>query len=116
MKCKYHLCNNEVNGRKGKVYCGKKCKLKYHVAKRRRKLKELAVAYKGGKCSVCEYNKCIWVLEFHHLDRTKKSFGLSCRGLTRSWEIVKQELDKTILVCANCHREIEESLTNCSVS
>jgi hypothetical protein len=77
------------------------------VAKRRKKLKELAVEYKGGSCSRCGYNRCTAALEFHHLKPEEKEFGLSARGLCRSWERIKAELDKTILVCANCHREIE---------
>jgi len=76
------------------------------VAKRRKKLKEMAVDYKGGKCQFCSYNKTLEALDFHHIDESTKSFGLSKDGLTRSWKKVMQELDKCILVCANCHREI----------
>jgi len=74
------------------------------VKRRRRKLKEMAIAYKGGKCMICGYNRCIDALEFHHLK--KKRFGLSTKGLTRSWEKIKKELDNCILLCANCHREL----------
>ncbi len=76
------------------------------VTKRRRKLKGLAIQYKGGKCMFCGYLRCSGALDFHHLDESEKSFGLSVRGLTRSWEKIKDELDKCVLVCANCHREI----------
>jgi hypothetical protein len=76
------------------------------VQRRRDKLKILAVAYKGGSCSLCGYNKCIRALEFHHTDPTQKDFGISAKGITRSFEKMKVELDKCILVCANCHREI----------
>ncbi len=76
------------------------------VAKRRKRLKERAVDYKGGKCSLCGYDRVIDALEFHHLGEGKKDFGLSQRGLTRSWKRIKEELGKCILVCANCHREI----------
>jgi hypothetical protein len=80
------------------------------VIKRRRKLKILAVAYKGGKCEKCGYSKCIDALEFHHMDPSKKEFGLSARGITRAWSIVKLELDKCKLLCANCHREVHAVL------
>lgn len=80
------------------------------VQKRRRKIKELAVEYKGGKCERCGYNKYIGALEFHHLDPHKKDFSLSHKGHCRSWEAVKKELDKCVLVCANCHREIHGNL------
>lgn len=81
------------------------------VAKRRKKIKELAIAYKGGKCCICEYSKCKSALDFHHLDNSEKKFGLSVKGLTRSWIKTKEELDKCVLVCANCHREIHDGIT-----
>lgn len=77
------------------------------VAKRRRKVKQMAIEYKGGKCQICGYNKYQGALEFHHING-KKEFGIGDKGYTRSWESTKSELDKCILVCANCHREIEK--------
>jgi hypothetical protein len=81
-----------------------------NVQRRRDNLKLLAVEYKGGSCSCCGYNKCVAALEFHHNDPSEKDFGISGKGLTRSWEKLKVELDKCILVCSNCHREIHENL------
>ena len=80
------------------------------VSKRRKRLKEMVVSYKGGKCRICGYNKCIGAFDLHHLDGKTKEFGLSTRGLTRSWVKLKAEADKCILVCANCHREIHAGL------
>ncbi len=85
--------------------------LKKAVAKRRRKIKEFAVVYKGGKCQVCSYNKYIGALDLHHLDPKTKAFGIGDKGYTRSWQAVRHEADKCILVCANCHREIEAGIT-----
>jgi hypothetical protein len=84
--------------------------LKRKVAERRKTLKILAIKAKGGRCYFCGYSKCIDALEFHHLDEDIKEFGLSSRGLTRSWAKVQKELEKCILVCANCHREIHAGL------
>lgn len=80
------------------------------VVKRRRKVKEMAIEYKGSRCEKCGYDKCNGALEFHHLDPTKKDFSLSTKGHCTAWEKVKKELDKCILVCANCHREIHAGL------
>lgn len=80
------------------------------VAKRRRKIKVMAIEYKGGKCCVCGYDKYVGALDFHHLDEKSKNFDLSTKGLTRSWDRTKTEVDKCILVCANCHREIHAGL------
>ena len=67
----------------------------------------MALAYKGGKCLICGYKKFQGALDLHHLDPKTKSFALGDKGYTRSWAIVKAELDKCVLLCANCHREVE---------
>jgi len=67
------------------------------VSKRRKKLKQMSIEYKGGKCNVCGYNKCVDALEFHHLE--EKQFGLSKNGLTRSWDKLKQNLINVFSVC-----------------
>lgn len=84
--------------------------LKKAVSERRRKLRKMAIEYGGGCCQICGYKKCARALSFHHKDPTQKDFGLSARGLTRFWEKIQKELDKCILVCANCHMEIHENL------
>ncbi|MBI2337378.1 MAG: hypothetical protein HYU97_11525 [Deltaproteobacteria bacterium] len=76
------------------------------VAKRRKKIREMAIDYKGGCCRSCGYNKCPEALEFHHLDPSEKDFAISQYGHSRSWERVQRELDKCVMLCANCHREI----------
>ena len=80
------------------------------VKKRRKKIKEDAIIYLGGECNLCGYNKCNRALEFHHIDPDLKEFGISASGITRSWERVKKELDKCLLVCANCHAELHDRL------
>ena len=76
------------------------------VRKRRKKVRQMAVDYKGGRCEKCGYNRCVDALEFHHLDSSGKDFSISAKGYTRSWSKVREELDKCILLCANCHREV----------
>lgn len=75
------------------------------VADQRKRNKIKYVEYLGGKCSVCGYNKCMEALDFHHKDPTKKEHAI-CDGRTRSFEKAKIELDKCVLLCANCHREV----------
>lgn len=70
----------------------------------------MAIEYKGGKCQICGYHKYQGALDLHHI-KGKKEFGIGNKGYTRSWEKVKEELDKCILVCSNCHREIEGGIT-----
>lgn len=74
----------------------------------RKRTKVKLVEYKGGKCECCGYSKCVEALEFHHLDPSKKDFQIS--GTSKSFDILKSEVDKCILVCANCHREIHANI------
>ena len=76
---------------------------------KKRKVKNMLINYKGGKCSICGYDKCQGALQFHHLDPNEKEFTLSQVNLNDtdfSIEKMKKEVDKCILVCANCHSEI----------
>lgn len=79
-----------------------------HERQKKNKLKY--VKYKGGSCQICGYDKCIEALDFHHLDPSIKEMSLSS-GRGYSFERAKAELDKCILVCSNCHREIHAGIT-----
>ncbi len=68
------------------------------------------VELRGGECRVCGYKKCIAALEFHHRDPKTKVFELSKSNLLRRWDVVLAEAEKCDLLCANCHREMEEKL------
>jgi hypothetical protein len=94
-----------------RTYADRREYLKKAVTERRKKLKVMAREYKGGKCMICGYDKCADALDFHHRDSEQKDFGLSAKGITRSWEKIKQEIDKCILICANCHREVHAGIT-----
>lgn len=72
--------------------------------KRRVRIKQKIVALKGSCCQRCGYNKCISALDFHHLDASKKEFGLNIAH-TKKWELVEKEINKCELICSNCHRE-----------
>lgn len=99
-ECSWYACSNMSHTK----FCSNKCKYKYYAQTKRWKTKLKAIEYKGGKCERCGYNKCHDALEFHHLNPDEKDFGIGC-GNTYSWERTKSELDKCIMLCANCHRE-----------
>lgn len=75
---------------------------------RRLRIKIRAVEYLGGKCINCGFNKHIAALEFHHLDKEGKEFNISRSSHSVSWDKLKLELDKCIILCSNCH-QIEHS-------
>lgn len=76
-----------------------------HVMNWRNRVKQKLVEYKGGACEKCGYSKKIYnVYSFHHKDPNKKDFTIA--GKSWGYERLKKEVDKCLLVCENCHREI----------
>lgn len=80
------------------------------VARHRRKLKAVLMAEAGGACRQCGYDRYAGALQFHHVDPSKKAFALATRGLTRPLEELRKEAKKCVLLCANCHAEVEAGL------
>lgn len=74
----------------------------------RKRTKIKLIEYKGGKCEICGYNRCNRALEFHHKNPSEKDFTISGRSL--SFDRLKDEVDKCLLVCSNCHSEIHDGL------
>jgi hypothetical protein len=72
-------------------------------------VKRILVEEAGGCCAVCGYDRCVVNLHFHHVDRVRKSFAMSV-STGKSIAAFRQELKKCILVCANCHGEIETGM------
>lgn len=112
-RCSQKKSLSEFYQRRGKeagsVYC-KVCTNEQTI-ERQKIFKQLAIDYKGGVCVKCGYNRCNSALEFHHLNPNEKDFSLSQKKQTRFNDEIKRELDKCILVCANCHREIHSEHT-----
>lgn len=107
--CKIDKKNTEFYRRKGRKYgLNSRCKdcTKLESPNRKRKFKNDCVDHKGGECQCCGYNNCNNALDFHHIDPKKKKFNISDPGRYKITQEVLDELDKCILVCSNCHREI----------
>ncbi len=94
----------------GKRYRCKKCR-SMHVSKRRAAIKLKLVEEFGGCCQKCGYNKCVRALHFHHKNPKEKLFSISGQGQTRSLDRTRREAEKCILLCSNCHAEVEEGIT-----
>lgn len=76
------------------------------VKRFRAQLKLNLIYVMGSKCSVCGYNKCPAALEFHHINPNEKEFAIS-HQTSLSTEKALLEIQKCALLCANCHREVE---------
>ena len=79
------------------------------VAKTVKAKQELAYKKYGSCCKICGYDKCKRALEWHHLDPSKKEITPT-KVFSRNWEKIQKELDKCVLLCANCHREVHAGL------
>ena len=109
--CEQGLAWYNYNMPEKRTYADRAAYMVKAVSRRRKKLREMARESLGNKCVICGYNKCQRALVFHHLDPEKKDFSLSARGLTRSWIKIQAEIDKCILLCANCHMEVHDGIT-----
>jgi transposase-like protein len=81
------------------------------VAKRRRKVKETIVREAGGRCQICGYDRYQGALQFHHVDPNDKVFAVGHDGTTRSLDRMRRETSKCVLLCGNCHAEVEAGVT-----
>lgn len=114
-------CNKESF----KTYCDNKCKSLYsyyknkkerddkstiHVKKVRESFKLEAIMYGGNRCKYCSYNKNYSALSFHHTNPKEKDFPLAGQRGVVLTPIHKKELDKCILLCANCHMNLHHNL------
>ena len=91
-------------------YC-KACVIS-QCAIRHRKIKLQAIEYKGGKCERCGFIGCPAAFDFHHLDPSIKDEAVVKRMRKAFTAEARQELDKCILVCSNCHRTIHYEQVN----
>lgn len=100
--CKIHGNVKHYQSNK-RVICSK-CSI-IRVSRRRKELKIKSIEYLGNKCKDCNLkDTCPDIYDFHHVDPSKKDFNISRNGHIKSWDNLKIELDKCILLCANCHR------------
>lgn len=82
-----------------------------YVIQRRRNFKQKLVNMLGGRCEICGYSRSSWALEFHHYDRTTKKHNVISDGFTRAFSKIVEEAKKCVLLCSNCHREVEAGVT-----
>ena len=130
-KCKVEKSDSDFNKRKRSKdglnsYC-KSCNnenLKNHYKNNKeyyydkskkyfKKLQEWLTEYKETlKCSVCEESRH-WVLDFHHTDPLIKEGSVSSMLNNSSKEKIIKEIEKCIVLCSNCHRDLHYQENKC---
>jgi Helix-turn-helix domain len=104
-ECRRHGVTEFTLEGRGNYRC-KQCRSRA-VVNRRRTIKERLVKEAGGACALCGYGRWVGALQFHHLDPSRKEFSISRRGHSRSLARSRAEARKCVLLCANCHAEVE---------
>jgi protein-arginine kinase activator protein McsA len=101
------LCHKKFKDyqKKGRSRCGS-CNTKI----RRFRTKYAAIKLLGGKCQRCGWHGNQAALQFHHKNPDVKEFIIGSVA-NKSWDSIKTEMQKCILLCANCHM-IEHSSKN----
>jgi transposase-like protein len=107
LPCPRHGVTRHVR-RQGGFRCAR-CRVD-QVADKRRRIKRQLVLEAGGRCELCGYDRCDAALQFHHVDRDTKRFAISGEGVTRALSKAREEAAKCVLLCANCHAEVEGGL------
>ncbi len=105
MTCRVHGPTSFVIDGRGYYRC-RRCRADA-VSRRRRKVKATLVLEAGGACRLCGYDEDMRALEFHHLRPAEKRFEINARGCALGIETLRAEARKCVLLCSNCHAEVE---------
>jgi glutamate/tyrosine decarboxylase-like PLP-dependent enzyme len=102
---KCNCCQRDIKYKENQIKLCTNCKRK----SKRLAYRISAANYKNNECEICGLKRNtlddLNIFDFHHKDRSTKSFELGDKIESKNWEVVKQELDKCMMLCANCHRK-----------
>lgn len=68
-----------------------------------------AINAKGGCCERCGYDRNPKALEFHHKEPDKKDYTVA-KLKNASLPKILKEIEKCLLLCSNCHKEVHDEL------
>lgn len=81
------------------------------MSRRRRRVKETLVQEAGGCCRICGYDRNMRALHFHHLVPSEKRHEINAKGVAIALDKLRVEVRKCVLLCSNCHAEVEDGTT-----
>jgi transposase len=108
MRCDHHGETDFWLDGRGYYRC-KRCR-SAAVARRRRKVKAILVKEAGGCCCLCGYNRNMRALHFHHVDPAQKRREINAKGVAVALDKLRVEAQKCVLLCSNCHAEVEDGI------
>lgn len=111
-ECRLHGLTEHRTDERGCLRC-RRCRAEA-VIRRRAKVRDLLLAEAGGACVLCGYARHPGALQFHHVDPGLKSFTIR-NGDTRALAELRAEIRKCVLLCANCHAEVEAGVVRLPV-
>jgi len=108
---KYGRTRKYISGHNRRKYKdSKEYKKQYNKHKKSKytEMRGTLIKIMGGKCIDCGYmfdGTNTRAFDFHHIDKSKKKFGLSTSQMVQqNWEEILSEIKKCVLLCARCHR------------
>jgi hypothetical protein len=106
----YKDIQKELNCSLGTIsyYCGDNQKEKTAERRKRKRIisrKWLEDLKDTLICTKCGEDRN-WVLDFHHIDSTQKENTISKLIKSSNKVTVLKEIEKCIVLCANCHRDL----------
>lgn len=83
----------------------KECHNNYVKGKYKERKEQVDEIKKECQCQKCG-EKRSYVLDFHHIDPSTKKFSIArMTSNNNHMAEIEQEMEKCIVLCANCHRE-----------
>jgi hypothetical protein len=113
-RCAIHGATTFVREGRTAHYRCRRCRAE-RVVERRRAIKRVLVEEAGAKCRMCGYEGSPAALHFHHPDPSNKGFAIARNGVSRSLARARLEAEKCVLLCANCHAEVESGYAELTV-
>jgi transposase len=110
MRCRHHGETDFWLDGRGYYRC-KRCR-SAAVARRRKKVKTILVAEAGGACCICGFDRNMRALHFHHVEPSLKRHEINAKGVAIALEKLRVEAQKCVLLCSNCHAEVEDGMAS----
>jgi hypothetical protein len=76
------------------------------------KRKEMVRIAKDKPCQICKIKYDSVVMDLHHTDPNVKDSGVAKLMKSASYSKLQEEIDKCVVLCANCHRLLHADLVD----